>query len=240
MSFLTRAKAIDKPARGLFQITEAGRALLADNPNGITEATLKRIPAFQEYVPTRGMLSVGLNLAVDDDIDADPLELIEAGIAKFEADVAADILVRLRDNHPDFFEQSVVDLLIAMGYGGAESRVKRLGKTNDGGVDGVIDQDALGLTRVYVQAKRYAPGNSVGRPEVQGFVGALADKNASQGVFVTTSTFSVGALEYVEKIPNRIVLIDGSRLADLMIRYRVGVQVKSTYDVVEVDEDYFE
>lgn len=241
MSFLTRAKAIDKPARGLFQITEAGRHLLASNPDGITEATLKLIPAFQEYVPTRvGGAANRAPLAADVDPETDPLEQIEAGIAKFEADVAADLLVRLRENHPDFFEQSVVDLLIAMGYGGAESRVTRLGKTGDGGVDGVIDQDALGLSRVYVQAKRYGVGNSVQRPELQGFVGALADKNASQGVFVTTSTFSAGAREYVEKIVNRIVLIDGSRLADLMIRYRVGVQVKSSYHVVEVDEDYFE
>ena len=241
MSFLTRAKAIDKPARGLFQITEAGRQLLANNPDGISEATLKRIPAFQEYVPTRvGGAANRAPLAAELDPEADPLEQIEAGIAKFEADVAADLLVRLRENHPDFFEQAVVDLLIAMGYGGAESRVTRLGRSGDGGVDGVIDQDALGLSRVYVQAKRYAVGNSVDRPDLQGFVGALADKNASQGVFVTTSTFSTGAREYVDKIANRIVLIDGSRLADLMIRYRVGVQVKSSYHVVEVDEDYFE
>ena len=107
-------------------------------------------------------------------------------------------------------------------------------------MDGVIDQDALGLNRVYVQAKRYGQGNSVQRPDVQGFVGALAGKGATQGVFVTTSTFSSGATAYVDQIPTRVILIDGARLAELMIRYRVAVQVKRTYDVVEVDEDYFE
>ena len=131
-------------------------------------------------------------------------------------------------------------MLIAMGYGGAEQRVRRLGRSGDGGVDGVIDQDALGLNRIYVQAKRYGDGNSVQRPELQGFVGALADKGATQGVFVTTSVFTSGAREYVDRIQSRVVLIDGPRLADLMIRHRMGVQVKRTYDVVEVDEDYFE
>ena len=242
MSFLVRAQAISKPARAMFQITETGRSLLAQNPDGITEDTLKEIPAFQDYVPVKGRTVTGNGAIVitTDDSEEDPLEQIESGIAKFEADVASDLIRRLRDQHPDFFEQAVIDLLVAMGYGGAEQRVRRLGQTGDGGVDGVIDQDALGLNRIYVQAKRYGPGNSVQRPELQGFVGALADKGATKGVFVTTSTFSSGARDYVDRIPSRVVLIDGPRLADLMIRYRVAVQVKSTYAVVEVDEDYFE
>jgi restriction system protein len=174
------------------------------------------------------------------DAGRDPTELIEAGIQSFEADAAAELIRRLQDQHPDFFEQVVVDVLNAMGYGGAEQRGQRIGRSGDGGVDGVIDQDALGLSQIYVQAKRYAADNAVQRPELQGFIGALAGRGASQGVFVTTSRFSQGAREYAASIPQRIVLIDGPRLAELMIQYRVGVQVKKTYDVVEVDEDYFD
>lgn len=241
LSFLTRAEVITKPARAQFQILEEGRHLLAENPSGITEAHLKRVPAFLEYVPTRGKGTAGIEEAEQAiDEDEDPLEQIEAGISKFENDVAAELIRRLHEQHPDFFEQAVVDLLKAMGYGGAESRVTRLGRSGDGGVDGVIDQDALGLSRVYIQAKRYAPGNMVHRPDLQGFVGALASKGATQGVFVTTSGFSSGAREYVEQIPSRVVLIDGIRLAELMIHYQVGVQVKRTFAVVEVDADYFE
>jgi restriction system protein len=240
-SDLVRAKAIDRPARARFRITDTGRALINEHPDGLTEAMLRLIPAYQDYIPTRSKARATqpADAPLTDDA-SDPIEQIEAGIAKFETEVASDLLRRLRAEDPDFFEQAVVDLLIAMGYGGAEQRVKRLGRTGDGGVDGVIDQDALGLNRVYVQAKRYGNGNSVQRPEVQGFVGALADKGATQGVFVTTSTFSAGAREYVDKIQSRVVLIDGARLAELMIRYRVAVQIKKTYDVVEVDEDYFE
>ncbi len=241
LSFLARAQCITKPTRAKFQLTDSGRALLVENPEGISERALKQLAAYQDYVPVTGRGgNASMTTSADERGDADPIEQIELGIAKFEADVSAELIRRLRDQHPDFFEQAVVDLLIAMGYGGAEWRVTRLGRTGDGGVDGVINQDALGLSRVYIQAKRYGVGNAVHRPELQGFVGALADKGATQGVFVTTSTFSSGAIEYVDRIPSRVVLIDGARLAKLMIQYRVAVQVKQTYDVVEVDEDYFE
>lgn len=138
-----------------------------------------------------------------------------------------------------FFEQTVVDLLVAMGYGGAEGQAHVTAASNDGGIDGIIDQDTLGLSRVYVQAKRYAPEISVGRPEIQGFVGALSGK-ADGGVFITTSRFSSGAREYAEVVPTRVILIDGERLVSLMIRFGVGVQAKQTVEIVEIDEDYFE
>lgn len=127
-----------------------------------------------------------------------------------------------------------------MGYGGAEQRGRRIGGTGDGGVDGVIDQDALGLERIYVQAKRYKEGNSVGRETIQAFIGALHGFGASRGVFITTSTFTQHARDYASGIQSRVILIDGKRLVSLMIKYRVGVQVKQTYDVVEVDEDFFD
>jgi restriction system protein len=127
-----------------------------------------------------------------------------------------------------------------MGYGGTTGRASRLGQSGDGGIDGVIEQDALGLQNIYVQAKRYGEGNTVGRPELQGFVGALTGREADRGVFITTSTFTTGAKEYARAMRGRMVTVDGARLTSLMIRYRVGVQVRRTYDLVEVDEDYFE
>ncbi|MGW5071653.1 restriction endonuclease [Rhodococcus sp. NPDC004095] len=238
LSGLYRAQLVDKPARATFTITDAGRELLAANPDGITAKALKAVPAYQDYVP------VGKNSATTDPApvegDSDPLEQIEAGVAQLHAEVAADLLKRLREQHPDFLEQSVLDVLVAMGYGGAEGKATRIGGSGDGGVDGVIDQDPLGLDRIYVQAKRYAADNTVGRPEIQAFVGALHGVGAARGVFITTSTFTSGAREYANGIGTRIILIDGGRLAQLMIRYGVAVQTRQTFTVVEVDEDYFE
>lgn len=172
--------------------------------------------------------------------EVDPTEQVEEGIARIHAHVAAELLTRLHGNDPAFFEQAVLDLLIAMGYGGADGAATRTQLSNDGGIDGIIDQDALGLSRVYVQAKRYALATAVGRPEIQGFVGALHGQAANQGVFITTGRFSAGAREYAEGVATRVVLIDGQRLAALMIRYGVGVQVKRSVRIVEVDEDFFE
>lgn len=136
-------------------------------------------------------------------------------------------------------EQAVLDLLMGMGYGGADGTATRTQLSNDGGIDGVIDQDALGLNRVYVQAKRYALDTAVGRPEIQGFVGALQGRQTNQGVFITTRLFSRGVRDYAEAVATRLIMIDGDRLAALMIRYGVGVQVRQTHHVVELDEDFF-
>lgn len=127
-----------------------------------------------------------------------------------------------------------------MSYGGADSTATRTQLSNDGGIDGVIDQDALGLSRVHVQAKRYAPTTPIGRPDIQAFVGAMADSQANQGVFITTGRFSSGARDYANNVPTRVVLLDGPRMAALMIKYGVGVQVKRTLHIVEIDEDFFE
>ncbi|MGX6510105.1 restriction endonuclease [Rhodococcus sp. SJ-2] len=244
LSGLFRAQLVDKPARATFTITDAGRALLAQHPDGITERTLKAIPAYQNYVPVVRNTSETepgqVSTAAQDESEADPLEQIESGITRLHSEVATDLLTRLRGQHPDFLEQSVLDVLVAMGYGGAEGKATRIGGSGDGGVDGVIDQDPLGLERIYVQAKRYAADNTVGRPEIQAFVGALHGVGAARGVFITTSSFTSGAREYAQNIGTRIILIDGQRLASLMIRYGVAVQTRQTFTVVEVDEDYFE
>ena len=170
----------------------------------------------------------------------DPEEQIASGVARINADVADQLLTRILAQEPVFFEQAVLDLLIAMGYGGAEGSATRTQLSRDGGIDGIVDQDALGLNRIYVQAKRYAADNVIGRPSIQAFVGALAGNQASQGVFITTSRFSTDARTYADQVPTRIVLIDGEKLTRLMIRYGVGVQVKRIVQIVEMDEDFFE
>ena len=238
LSHLTRAKWIDRPARGQYAINETGRQWLNGNHVGMTYSEAKTV--FAPYWPKKMAESTADDVPVADLEYLDPLEQIENGVNLIHADVATNLIERLRASDPAFFEQAVVDLLLKMGYGGAEQRGKRIGGTGDGGVDGVIDQDPLGLDKVYVQAKRYADGNNIGRETVQAFVGALQGFGTSKGVFITTSSFTPHAVAYAASVPSRVILIDGERLASLMIKYRVGVQVKASYDVVELDEDFFE
>ncbi|UNX54404.1 restriction endonuclease [Georgenia sp. TF02-10] len=255
LSYLARAGAVDRPARGRYRITDVGRRLLATHPDGIAERDLREPPdyvspyarstagAAPEAPDDAAQASAGpsaLAVVVGEEAALSPTEQVEEGIERIHAGVVSDLLRRLHEQEPAFFEQAVLDLLMAMGYGGAEGRATRTQLTNDGGIDGIIDQDALGLSRVYVQAKRYAVDAVVGRPEIQAFVGALHGNQASQGVFITTGRFSRSALEFADAVATRVVLVDGARLARLMIKYRVGVQVRKTYDVVEVDEDFFE
>lgn len=164
---------------------------------------------------------------------------IEQGIKRVEAAVAVELLDRLRAGAPEFFERAVVQLLVAMGYRGADGRAQVTRTSGDEGIVGIIDSDALGINRVYVQAKRYAADSSIGRPALRGFVGALGGKGDA-GVFITTSRFTREAVDYADRNPMRHILIDSDRLASLMIRYEVGVQVTDTYRAVELDEDFFE
>jgi len=239
-SALNRATAVTRPAKGNYVITDLGRQLLKDFPTSISERDLMSLPAWDLYIPTKGKKTSGADTPETQLEGKDPAELIELAMSQVNANVASELLAKLRSEHPEFFEKAVVKLLIKMGYGGSEQRVQHLGRSNDGGVDGVIDQDALGLSRVFIQAKRYSEGNSIGRPDLQSFVGALTGKGALNGVFVTTSTFTDAAIDYVRTIQNRVVLIDGARLTELMIKYKVGVQTKTSFDIVELDEDFFD
>lgn len=239
ISNLTKAGWIERPSRANYRITEAGRQWFAQHPEGV-ESFTEANRTFGAFWPQTQKQPTSVRPAEEATEASDPIEQIEAGINRIAVDVGDALLTRLRESHPDFFEEAVVKLLLGMGYGGAEQRGRRIGGSGDGGVDGVIDQDALGLERIYVQAKRYAEGNSVGRETIQAFIGALHGFGASRGVFITTSTFTQHAREYAASIPTRIVLIDGKRLVSLMIKYRVGVQVKQSYDVVDIDEDFFE
>jgi len=244
LSQLARVGALARPSRGNYLISDAGRKVLAQFPHGVTENQLDALgedpnSAIRPYVPSTRIIEAK-PVPVVDASTLDPTEQIVQGVGRIHAAVSKELLERLKGREPAFFEQAVVDLLLAMGYGGAGGTGVATQLVNDGGIDGVIDQDVLGLNKVYIQAKRYGTGNSVGRPELQGFVGALSGK-ADRGVFITTSTFSLAALEYAERNTNsRLILIDGNRLTDLMIRYGVGVQIKETFHVVELDEDFFE
>ena len=168
------------------------------------------------------------------------MEQVEEGISSLHEAVSAELLSRLHTQKPAFFERAVLDLLMAMGYGGSQGRATQTQLSRDGGIDGVIDQDTLGLSRVYVQAKLYDPDSTIGRPAIQGFVGALHGQQANQGVFITTARYSREAVDYAANVSTRVVLVDGARLTSLMIKYRVGVQVRQRYELVDLDEDFFE
>lgn len=244
ITHLNKAGAVESPKRAHWVITDIGRKLLESHPKGIGFRDFK-------HEMSGGSYETFLSPAVVDPAVPEPalpeelatltpFELVETGQQRNEEMVREELLKRLHQNDPAFFEDAVLELLIAMGYGGSLGKATRTQLSNDGGIDGVIDQDALGLSRIYVQAKRYAPGHSVGRPEIQAFVGALHGAQANQGVFLTTSSYTPNAIAYADSVPIRVVLIDGPMLTQLMIKHGVGVQVKRTVQMVEIDEDFFE
>lgn len=241
--YMSKAGLIESPKRGLFRATQEGRDLLAENPGKVDVEALKAYPSFLAFYESgaskqpKGEKPVVKEVAAS---SATPEEQIDAAQTVLHSALSSDLLQRILDNPPAFFEHLIVDLLVAMGYGGShENAALKLGKSGDNGVDGVIDEDRLGLDRIYVQAKRYAEQNCVQRPEVQGFVGSLVGFGASKGVFVTTSTFSGGARDYAKQIPQRVILIDGARLTDLMIEHDVGVRVSRSVKIKRIDEDFF-
>lgn len=240
--YMAKAGLIDSPARGRFVASADGNALLATQPATITVETLKTYPAFAQFYagdaqasPAEASVAEAAATAT-----ATPEEQIDAAHGVLHAALKAELLQRVLAQSPAFFERAIVDLLVAMGYGGShEGAALSLGRSGDGGVDGVIDEDRLGLDRIYIQAKRYAPHVGVGRPDVQGFVGSLVGLGATKGVFVSTSSFSAPAIDFVRHLPQRVVLIDGTRLAELMIEHGVGVRVSRTIAVKRLDEDFF-
>ena len=244
-----KAGLIDSPRRGCFVASDLGRALLAKAPTRVDVDLLLTYPAFKTFYRGEapadakpGDVPPGPNADVTPRSapETTPEEQIEAAVMTLQRAVRADLLARILDNSPAFFEGVIVDLLVAMGHGGnRRDAAKRLGGTGDGGVDGVINEDPLGLDRVYVQAKRYGATSAVGRPEVQGFVGSLVGLGAAKGVFVTTSTFTSGAIEFVRHLSQRVILIDGQRLADLMIEHNVGVRISRSVEFKRLDEDFF-
>ena len=246
MTYLKLWGAVDLPRRGQHIISEKGAKLVLQYPQGIPAEVVAEIvrtarktdtqPNTKDYVQTpENNANVIADIA-----ESTPEELITESVAQLESVLAHDILERVRVLSPSAFEQLVVDVLLAMGYGDSEGHGIVTQASNDGGIDGVIDQNALGLSKIYVQAKRYSEKNSVGRPEVQSFVGAMHGQ-ATQGVFITSGSFTSGTSNYAQNLGDglSLVLIDGERLARLMIKYRVGVQVAHIYMVMKLDEDFF-
>lgn len=238
--YLSRAGALRRERRGISEITDRGRLLLTENPDRIDIGVLDQFPEFQEFRSRRRTSTE--SRTASDTLGAesgDPIERIEAAVQEINATVASDLLERIKAQPPEFLEHLILQLMRAMDYGVLEDSAQHLGGPGDEGFDGVIRLDALGLERVYLQAKRYSEA-TIGRPAIHSFVGALTGAGATRGVFITTSSFSREAVEYAKRIPMNLVLIDGSRLGELLIRYGVGVSVKEQVSIVAIDEDFFE
>jgi len=241
-SHLGKAGLVELTKRAHFRITDRGREILSNPPERIDIHFLNQYPEFRAFraINRAGEESPVAGEAIQS-ADMTPDELIRNAHEQLEEELGLELLARVTGAPPDFFERLVVQLLIAMGYGGSTAEAgKALGRSGDGGVDGVIDQDALGLDRIYVQAKRYADGNNVGPSAIRDFFGSLDRFKASKGLFVTTSSFSSSARDTAEMLSKRIVLIDGRQLARLMIRYSVGCRVEETIHLKKVDEEFFE
>jgi restriction system protein len=221
--------------RGVFRITQRGQEVLAKNPPAINLKFLDQFPEhfkwFHQAKPKPGGES--------GPTPSTPEEQLAALSADLKQRLAADLLERVKTINPFRFERLVLDLLLAMGYGGSREEAATVTqKSNDEGIDGLINEDRLGLDRIYVQAKRWQ--NTVGRPHIQSFVGALAGKHATKGIFITTSDFADTANEFVRNIRERVILIDGQRLAELMIQHNIGVSLAYAHEIKRIDSDYFE
>lgn len=223
------------------RITAEGQAVLDAGPAHIDRLFLMKVPRFaQWYDGSAAAPERPESIAATPAPESTPEETIEAAYAAIMAELREELLGRILQNDPGFFEGLIVDLLVAMGYGGShKNAAERLGKSGDGGVDGVINEDLLGLDRIYVQAKRYAVTSVIGRPDVQAFTGSLVGFGASKGVFFTTSSFSSQAKEFAARVPQRIILIDGGRLSELMVEHGVGVRTSRILEFKRVDEDFF-
>lgn len=240
-TYLAKAGLVEATRRGHFRLTPRGTDVLASNPDRIDNRFLSRFEEFRQFTNRANDVDAAASPAIDDPAGQTPDEIMRAAHRRIEAALAEDLLDRVRSAPPDFFERLIVSLLLAMGYGGTAADAGRaLGRSGDDGVDGVIDQDALGLDRVYIQAKRYGAGNTVGPGAIRDFFGSLDRHKAAKGLFVTTSGFTGSARETADYLSKRIVLIDGEQLTRLMIRHNVGCRVEEVLHVKKIDEDFFE
>lgn len=241
VTYLYQANLLLRVKRGHYEVSKDGKALLAQERSSLRTDDLKGYDKFQEFMNRSGSPKPNEPTQVRSvSSEATPVEALEIAYSELERQAEDELLQLLLEVSPARFEQVIVDLLTAMGYGGNNAELaKAVGQSGDGGIDGVIPEDPLGLDAVYIQAKRYDPGNSVGRPALQAFVGSLTGESATKGVFVTTSQFSKQAHEYVQRVQHRIVLIDGPRLVKLMLTNGVGVRPRRTIVLKSIDEDYF-
>jgi len=233
-TYLKKAGLLESIKRGYFQITERGLDVLKQNPPEIDNAFLRQFPEFIEFQTPRDKKRIEQDVS---DTQT-PEEEIEAAYQGVRQELVTELLQTIGSCSPAFFERLVIDLLVKMGYGGTRKDAgQAVGRSGDGGIDGIIKEDRLGLDIVYIQAKRW--DNPVGRPEIQKFAGALQGQRARKGIFITTSAFTQSAQDYVSRIDSKIVLIDGNTLAQLMIDYNIGVATVTSYELKRVDTDYF-
>lgn len=246
MTFLTKASLIEKIAPKTYRATASGIEFLKRHPETITVADLERIPGYEEAweAGRQKRLASSVNRAAipHSESSETPDEVIEREVKAVNAVIRERILKAVLDQSPAFFEKLVLEVLQAMGYGGKlASATEHLGQSGDEGIDGRINQDALGLDQILVQAKRYAPEHTVGRPAIQGFVGSLAGQGVTKGIFITTSSFAENAYDYVQRGSNlKVVLIDGETLVGLMLKHNIGARVAHKYEIYELDQNYFE
>ena len=238
-TYLKKAGLLESTKRGYFKITERGFKVLEDPPERIDVTFLKQYEEFIDFITPSEVDKERIEEIRIEYEEKTPEDLIDMGYKKLQRDLVSDLLETAKKSSPRFFEELVVELLVKMGYGGSirDARSEVVGRGGDEGIDGVIKEDKLGLDIVYIQAKKWE--NQIGRPEIQKFAGALQGQRAKKGVFITTSTFSKSAREYVSRIDNKIVLIDGEQLAQLMIENDVGVSKVASYKIKKIDSDYF-
>jgi restriction system protein len=242
-TYMKKAGLLEATRRGYYRITPRGQELLKKQPKAINVKLLKQYPEFLEFQQLKGTRSGDRESSSHTTLDvttATPSEALEAAYENLRDELADELLARIKKSSPSFFERVIVELLVKMGYGGSRADAgKAIGKTGDGGIDGIIKEDKLGLDIVYIQAKRWE-NNPVGRPDVMQFAGALQAQKANKGIFITTSRFTDDARSYVSQIGSKIVLIDGEQLTSLMIEHDVGVSTVSMYPVKKIDTDYFD
>jgi restriction system protein len=237
-SYIKQAKLINAPKRGLFVITERGKQVLSESPGRIDVKYLERFPEFVEFRQRKRKKVTKEVLPKVLKLETNPEEALETAFQELEDNLSSELIQTINDCSPQFFERLVIDVLVKMGYGGSRKEAgKAIGGKGDEGIDGIIKEDKLGLDIIYIQAKRWQ--GTIGRPEIQKFAGALQGQRARKGIFITTSDFTKEALAYVTNIESKIILIDGSRLAELMIEHNVGVYPVASYEVKKIDSDYF-
>lgn len=235
-TYMKKAGLLDSPKRGIFIITERGKKVLASNPTKIDNKLLTHYDEFKEFKKKKR--KVEEETGVIEFQDKTPEEAFETAYENLRTELSSDILEHLKKSDPTLFEKIVIEVLVKMGYGGSlRDAGKAIGRSRDEGIDGIIKEDRLGLDIIYVQAKRW--DNTVSRPEIQKFAGALQGQRAKKGIFITTSNFSKDAIEFASKIESKIILIDGDQLTEYMIDFNVGVTTTSKYELKKIDLDYF-
>lgn len=244
-TYLVKPGLVGKTGRARYALTPRGRAVLDGNPEKIGKNELLEYPEFQAWLSSsrngNDTLVEPVAKAASEVGNATPEETMESAFAEIDSALSEDLLERVLSLTPARFERLIVDLLLAMGYGDGRAEMgQAIGRSGDGGIDGVVNEDKLGLDAVYIQAKRYAPDNPVSRPALQAFVGSMTGESATKGVFVTTSRFTKEAADYVRLVQQRVVLIDGARLARLMIDHGVGVRIDKTYVLRSIDANFFD